>query len=133
MVLGVILFTLIFIVIGFSWKNLSNFFHDNYSFFEFFFIILFFIEQLTFVMLVNFFPNRSELFISIFALIVITTASLQKMMMDRKDQRSSQLVTRYKDLVKQSYEGKEKIAKEHEDALEMIRSLKEGIKKSRKA
>ena len=84
-------------------------------------------------MLVNFFPNRSELFISIFALIVITTASLQKMMMDRKDQRSSQLVTRYKDLVKQSYEGKEKIAKEHEDALEMIRSLKEGIKKSGKA
>tara|TARA_Y100000034_G_scaffold44750_1_gene55000 strand:- start:3624 stop:4007 length:384 start_codon:yes stop_codon:yes gene_type:complete len=66
-------------------NNTRIFIHKNESFFTILFLFFFFIQQFILVILVFYFKtnlNLLQVIISIFALIVITTASLQKIILD---------------------------------------------------
>ena len=69
----------IWAIIGYLWSPLKKFFHTNYSFFDVSFIIAYFVEQMIFIYLIFKFSGYAQIISGAFALIVITTASLQKL------------------------------------------------------
>ena len=77
----------LFLIVACLWGNLRNFFHENYSFFEFLFIIIYFVEQLCLIVLFFKYPQYNPFWVSAFALVVLTTVSLQKLYMESKDKK----------------------------------------------
>jgi len=111
---------------------LGDFIKNNSGFFSIFFIFIFFIEQLIFIIIITLFFNISinlQAFIGIFALIVITTATLQKFIWEYKYQNLSRQV--YIVSMKNEkflLESKELID-ENEKMSEKLRNLKIKLKK----
>lgn len=72
-------------------KLLSKFIINNTGFFTILFLIIFFLEQTILVILVYIFdvPVKAQLLISLFALIVVTTATFQKFIWEYKYQKVS--------------------------------------------
>lgn len=89
---------ILWVILGAHWGFVREFFHTKYSFFDFSFIIIYFIEQLILIILSYRYPEYMAFWLSSFALIVVTTVSLQKLLMDSKDKRVSDLAHRYIDL-----------------------------------
>lgn len=77
---------IIFKEIGFFWKNLRRFAFYNRTIFELFFIFLYVIEQIILVWLAFHVKSIEELglIISIFAIIVLTTFALHKLLMESR-------------------------------------------------
>ncbi len=82
-----LLFISIWIITGMLWKFIRDFFHNNYSFFDASFVVAYFVEQFVLILLLEYIPSRIVLWVSLFALIVVTTASLQKLAMDSRDRK----------------------------------------------
>lgn len=78
-------------IIGVFWKPFRNFFHENYSFFDVSFIVAYFSQQFLLILLLEIRPDKTILWVSVFALIVVTTASLQKLAMDSRDRKLKEL------------------------------------------
>ena len=79
---------LLIIILGYKWKKFRLFFDDEtYTYFDIFFVVLYFLEQAIFIVLVFFYPEYNRLFVGFFALVVITTVSLQKIMMESRNKR----------------------------------------------
>lgn len=77
---------ILFLIDGFS-IDLREFINRNDSFFSVLFLCLFFAEQLLLIFLVFFYKNSQDILqiiIGIFALIVVTTASLEKIILELK-------------------------------------------------
>ena len=85
------LFICIWLIIGGLWKFLRIFFHNNYSFFDTSFVILYFVEQIVLILLLRFMPTEINLWVGLFSLIVITTATIQKVSLDSKDAKRRRL------------------------------------------
>ncbi len=68
------------------WKNLRAFAFYNRTIFEIFFVLLYASEQAVLIWLVSEYPGREEmgLIIPLFALIVLTTFSLHKLVMESR-------------------------------------------------
>jgi hypothetical protein len=97
------------------WGHLSNIFHKNYSFFDFFFIILYFLEQGVFLLFYNILKEQRELWISLIVLVVVTTASLDKLLMKSRHRKEGRIISqslREKDALFNSLNNKEKEIKE---------------------
>jgi len=69
------------IIIGITWEHLGKFYHKRYTFFEFVFITIYFSEQLIFLLLYNLVQEYRSLWVSLIVLIVVTTASVEKLLM----------------------------------------------------
>ena len=102
------IFILLLLVTGFFWKPLKLFFHqDNYTYFDICFLCLYFIEQVFFIIISYFYKEYNILLTGLFALIVITTVSAQKIMMESKNKKIAEMSTRYIEkmkLMKSKYE-----------------------------
>jgi hypothetical protein len=103
-----VVFVLSIIIIGFKWKRLKMFFHnDNYTYFDICFLSLYFIEQAIFIIISYFCEEYNILLTGLFALIVISTVSAQKIMMESKSKKLSGISTIYIEklkLLKEKYE-----------------------------
>lgn len=76
---------------GIKWRRIRAFFiEETYTYFEIIFIALYFLEQAIFIGLSYFYEKYSNLFVGFFALIVLTTVALNKLMMESKNRRLSQ-------------------------------------------
>jgi len=76
------------LVLGFRWKKLKLFFHDdNYTYFDICFVTLYFLEQAVFIILSYFYTKYYQLLTGFFALVVISTVSLQRVMMESKNKK----------------------------------------------
>ena len=82
-----LLFLAIWIIAGFMWKYLRDFYHDNYSFFDVSFLVAYFAEQVSLIVLLAVYPEHITFWVSIFALLVVSTSSLQKLSMDSRDRK----------------------------------------------
>ncbi len=90
------IFILFLLVIGFFWKPLKLFFHqDNYTYFDVCFLCIYFIEQVFFIIISYFYKEYNILLTGLFALIVITTVSAQKIMMESKNKKIAEMSTSY--------------------------------------
>ena len=67
---------------------LRSFLHQNSGVFTLLFIFLFFIEQIVLLLFVSYLEvdNKAQLLIGIFALIVLTTATVEKFILEKKNQ-----------------------------------------------
>jgi hypothetical protein len=100
--LVIILILLIFlelvIISGRAWCHLSNFYHKNYTFFDFMFLGVYFLEQFIFLLLYNLVPQYKELWVSMIVLFAISTSGLDKFTMEARNRRSSRnLIKSYKE------------------------------------
>lgn len=79
-IFNIVLFFLIALVIwfliGLKWEKSRMFFHKRYSFFEFSFILLYFIEQIALSYFI-YLGYNAQIIAGVFSIIIITTASLQ--------------------------------------------------------
>ena len=88
---------ILYLITGIS-KNIGNFIIENSGFFTILFLTIFFLEQILLILLVFYIfdaPPRLQMWISIFALIVVTTATLQKFIWEYKYQSRSREIIDY--------------------------------------
>lgn len=116
---------------GKKWSKLSKFFHQNYSFFEIVFVFIYFIEQFSFIVLSYIHKEHNLLLTGVFAIVVISTVSLQKVMMECKNKKlqglNQEFPSKIKEL-KEKYEGVftilqdriKRLQKEKQDLIEYI-------------
>ena len=90
---GLLITGIFCLILAMLWRSLENFFHNNYSYFDFIFIIAYFIEQLVLIILLNIEPDKITFWAGIFALLVVTTASIQKLSLDSRDRKIRELYT----------------------------------------
>ncbi len=95
------------------WALLREFFHRNYSFFEIVFVLVYFLEQAVFILISYFYSPKNPLWIGMFALIVITTVSIEKVLMDSRNRRISKLLLKKSSLFDISISEKDKILLEY--------------------
>ena len=110
--IGIFIITL-WIMIGALWQLIRRFFHKNYSYFDTSFIVAYFLEQFMLIFLFFKYPEYSEFQVSIFALFVVTTASLQKLMMESRNRRLSKLTDKYFNLSNDLYKLNDEIIEEN--------------------
>ena len=121
--LFVLITIVVLIIIGRLWTNLSGFYHKNYTFFELTFIIIYSSEQAIFSVLFYSYKQYADIMVGLFALVVITTVSIEKLMMNRRVSKVSKLREEY---VKQSQElihKNKEILKEHKRLKEVYDDL----------
>lgn len=122
------IFIFIILIAGLKWEKLKLFFHDEkYTYFDICFILLYFLEQAVFIVVSYFYPSYNIFLTGFFALVVITTVALQKVMLESKSNRLSKLNNRYIEEFKKArweYENKMK------DMRDYIEKLEEEIKDS---
>ena len=96
MIINIILIVLIIflgvLICGRCWKLLSDFHHNNYSYFDFVFLTLYFTEQFLFLSLYNLDVSHRELWVGMIVLFTTTTASLDKFMMNSRQRRNSEII-----------------------------------------
>lgn len=117
-ILIVIIIFLGLLICGRCWRFLSDFHHNNYSYFDFVFLILYFTEQFLFLSLYNLDVSHRELWVGMIVLFTTATASLDKFMMNSRQRRSSETI-------RDSLE-------EREDLSEIINNQEEELKFLRK-
>lgn len=124
----IIIISIFCLILAMLWKVLRNFFHNNYSFFDFIFIMAYFVEQLALIILLVLEPERTTFWVSAFALLVITTASIQKFSMDSKDKKIRELNI----ILKYSSDRKSEIINSYEveikNLLDYIKKLENNMK-----
>ncbi len=119
----IVLILSIYLIIGMLWKFIQRFFHNNYSFFDVSFIIGYFLEQFTLILLLEYQPNKIAIWVSLFALIVVTTASLQKLTMDSKDRKVRELYAIANHLKEETEELNEELLKENQELKNAQRNI----------
>ena len=67
------------------YQNLRKFYHKNYSLFEILFLLLYFLEQILLIYFLFKLPEYTLEIVSIFAIVVITSISIQKTILDSKN------------------------------------------------
>lgn len=67
-----------------QWNNLRAFAYKNRTIFEIIFILTYTLEQLLLIVLVYLFSDYIEILVTVFALIVITTFSFHKLVMESR-------------------------------------------------
>ena len=91
-ILFILIILLFLIICGKIWKILSFFHEKNYTFFDFIFLIIYFAEQFLFLLLYNLSIEYRGLWVGLIVLSVITTASLDRFMMNIRQRKSSKTI-----------------------------------------
>jgi len=105
----ILIICLIFIFLGFKWIKITELFNEKtYTYFELVFLSLYFLEQFVFIVISFCYPEYSKLFVGLFALIVLTTISGNKLMMECKNKKlesiNKEIIFENKE-IKNDYEG----------------------------
>lgn len=124
-------------ILGIKWKNIRTFFvEETYTYFEIVFTALYFFEQAIFIGLSYFYESYNNLLVGFFALVVLTTVALNKLMMESKNRRLSQHNNQYLEKFVSAREQYEKSMGEVKIYVEEIeeenKALRNFIKKNRK-
>lgn len=127
----VILIISIWIIIGFLWRFIRNFFHNNYSYFDLSFIIVYFVEQFTLIVLLIVKPEYTSFLVSAFALLVVTTASIQKLAMDSKDKKVRELNAQYEILLEQAKEFYMKSKERESKSIDILKRIMNKLRDER--
>jgi len=127
----------VLIILGIKWKNIRAFFvEETYTYFEMVFIALYFFEQAIFIGLSYFYKNYNNLFVGFFALVVLTTVALNKLMMESKNKRLAQHSNKYLENFISAREQYEKSMDEAKISIEELekenKTLRNFIKKNKK-
>lgn len=97
MIIEVILIIFIFIlgilILAKIWETLKRFHHQNNTYMDFVFILLFFLEQFMFLYLYYSDISHRELWVGMIVLSVTTTASLDKLMMYSRHKNLREIIT----------------------------------------
>jgi len=75
------------------YQNLRKFYHRNYSLFDILFLLLYFLEQIFLIYFLFKFSSYVSEIVSIFAIVVITTISIQKTILDSKNKEIKEAYT----------------------------------------
>jgi hypothetical protein len=107
------------VILAKKWIPFSNFFHSHYTYFSIVFVIFYALEQALFLILSRVSGVDSFTLIGLFALIVLTTATLQGIMMESRNKNlSASLEKSHKEYVEKTSEMKRK----YEFSLNKLRS-----------
>lgn len=79
-----LLFILTLFILLLKWRDLANFYHKNYSFFDVFFILIYSFEQILFLILYYFSEFYRGLWVSGIVLIICLTLMLDKWLLRRQ-------------------------------------------------
>lgn len=108
---------ILFLILIFAivWDKLCNFFHSHYTYFKIMFVIFYFLEQALFIGTSYMYREESSfnsVIVGFFALIVLTTVTLQGIMMESINKKSSDKLNEYNEdfsnerfKIKQNYEN----------------------------
>ncbi len=127
LILGIVYLEEVLAVVNRKSGHIRNFVHQNSGLFSIAFLSLFFLEQLLLILILYYFLDTSsavQLLISVFALIVLTTATLEKFILEKKNQyllRETHLL---------SFEN-QKVIEKQKQLLEENNQLKITLKKKR--
>lgn len=90
------------------WKELRDFAYQNRTIFELLFILIYAIEQITLILLIEWYPELRTIIISLFAVFVLTTFSLHKLVMESRikklESEVSELQTEHGIMISQAEE-----------------------------
>ena len=75
------------------YQNSRKFYHRNYSLFDILFLLLYFLEQIFLIYFLFKFSSYVSEIVSIFAIVVITTISIQKTILDSKNKEIKEAYT----------------------------------------
>lgn len=125
-----VLILAIWVIIGMLWRFIRNFFHNNYSFFDISFILSYFIQQFILILLLQYNPQRIVLWVGLFALIVVTTAALQKLTMDSRDRELRDLYTIERHIKEETEGFNYSLLEENEGLKKQIKKLSDYIIKN---
>ena len=125
LILGIILVNslILWLLITIKWKSYREMFHTSYTSIDLLFIFLYFFEQLSLGIILattNFSP---QVVVGIFALFVVTTASLQNRAWESRINAISDEVVKQKLII-------DKAVKENQKVLEENKKLEDSLKKS---
>lgn len=127
--ISVALLFFIWVEIGMLWGFFRKYFHSTYSFFDVSFIIAYFVQQFILIMLLEIKPNNAVLWVGLFALIVVTTASLQKLTMDSRDRELGKLLVVEKQIKEENEEFSLSLLEENEELKNQVKNLTNYINK----
>ena len=131
LVTGIIVLSML--VLGIKWKRLKLFFHDeNYAYFDVCFVIIYFLEQAVFIVLSYFYPPYNVFLTGFFALIVISTVAMQKVMMESKNNRLAKLSNQYLGEFKRTRLEYDKNIEYMRDYIEILEEENDILKKNKK-
>lgn len=120
------------LILGSKWKRLKLFFHDeNYTYFEICFVIIYFLEQAIFIVLSYFYTEYSVLLTGFFALIVITTVALQRVMLESKSNRLTKLNNKYLEETRKMRWEYEKNMKDMRDYIEILEEENKNLERTK--
>lgn len=121
---GIILFSaIIWFIVGLYWSYIRNFFHKKYSLFDFSFVLIYFLEQFGLVLVSHIYPTQINFWVTVFAITVITTVSVQKLLMDSKDKKLAELHSDLFSQYNQLYDEWQKEKSENKDLKETYSEL----------
>jgi Ca2+/Na+ antiporter len=123
LLIGLIVIGIFCLILAMIWRLIRDFFHENYSYFDFIFIIAYFVEQLTLIILLVLEPGRMVFWVSAFALLVVTTASIQKLSMDSKDKKIRELNTILRQNSIRKSRAIKKLMKENREITDYVEEL----------
>jgi signal transduction histidine kinase len=123
---------LIWAVVGIKWNKLRIFFHENYSFFDVSFIVAYFFEQLLLILLLTFSSFSPSFLIGIFALIVVTTASFQKLTSESRLREISDASIEQNVIIDDVLELNEKLIRDNKELNKTIDGLRNFIERLEK-
>ena len=115
----VLLVVLILFVTAIKWDNLNLFFHKKYTYFNIFFVALYFLEQAVFLVVSYIYREYNDFLISFFALVVLSTVALQGIMMESKNKRIDKKLEEY---TKEQSERVMKIREKYESNISEMRN-----------
>ena len=112
---------------------LRSFLHHNSGIFTLIFIFLFFVEQILLLILVSYFEvgSKAQLLIGIFALIVLTTATIEKFILEKKNQYLASQVYKLSYDNEQNLQEMKKLYDDGNKLVEENLILKSQLKKKR--
>jgi len=119
----------IWILVGVLWNNFRDFFHNNYSFFDVSFIGAYFIEQIALTLLIRYYPNEIILWSGLMSIVVVTTASLQKVTSESRIRDISNITTKQHIVLHNMKKANEKILKDNMSLKESSGKMKEFAEK----
>ncbi|HLC53124.1 MAG TPA: hypothetical protein VJK03_01140 [Candidatus Nanoarchaeia archaeon] len=109
--------------IGLGWRRISYFFHNNYSYFEVSFVVAYFLEQFILIILMTLKPEHATFWVGVFALIVITTAALEKVSMDGRDKKIRNLYAIHRTKAEEAIGLNNKIVEENKTLIRINKKL----------
>jgi hypothetical protein len=114
----VLLTVFLLLIISILWDKMETFFHKKYTYFNIFFVAIYFLEQAVFIVTSYVYSQHINLLVGFFALVVLSTVALQGVMMESKSKKANEKLEQY---TKSHSEKMSNIRREYESRIDKIR------------